>query len=246
MSFLKCCIAILAFTNAAMAGFASCPSDDFLEERVAATEMVTQSVSAIFSSDSNSTNGTQLDIMGLYIQTSASYNATVTTNGFVEFQEAINEISTALFDACSAPEDSRPEADDVPVLIEMFEGATAAGNISQARQLLGTLLCLQDLLERNVTRRKRQSSPIDVLNAFFDSLDGDMAAAPIFGVNIFAAAPPTLAFVVDDTGSMAAEIASVQRLIRSFIRTERTAPLAYILTTFNDPSKHYMMFVISR
>ncbi|XP_065907794.1 cell adhesion molecule DSCAM-like isoform X2 [Dysidea avara] len=34
---------------------------------------------------------------------------------------------------------------------------------------------------------------------------------------------------------MGDEISSVQRLIRSFIRTERTNALAYILTTFNDP-----------
>ena len=236
MNFLKCCIVALALANIVMAGFRSCPSDDFLEERVATIEMVVQSISAVFSNDSNSTNRTQ-DLVGLYVQVSDTYGATVTTNGFVEFQEAISEISATVSDACSRPEDSRPQADDIPDLIAMFESATMAGNISQARQLLGKLLCLQDLLEGNMTRRKRQSSPIDDLNDFFDSLDGDMAAAPIFGISIFAAAPPTLAFVVDDTGSMSEEIAAVRELVRSFIRTERTQPIAYILTTFNDPSK---------
>ena len=59
--------------------------------------------------------------------------------------------------------------------------------------------------------------------------------ATIFGVGVFSEVPPTLAFVVDDTGSMGAEISAVQKLIRSFIKTERSEPLAYILTTFNDP-----------
>ena len=59
--------------------------------------------------------------------------------------------------------------------------------------------------------------------------------ATIFGFGVFSEVPPTLAFVVDDTGSMGGEISSVQRLIHSFIKTERSEPLAYILTTFNDP-----------
>ena len=75
---------------------------------------------------------------------------------------------------------------------------------------------------------------LEELEAFFDSLDGDRVVI-IFGIPLFSAAPPTLAFVVDDTGSMSAEISSVQRLIHSFIKTERSEPLAYILTIFNDP-----------
>jgi len=92
--------------------------------------------------------------------------------------------------------------------IAMFDNATADGNFSQERQLLGTLLSLQDLLEGNVTRRKRQS-PIRVFNDFFNSLDGDMA---MFGLlsSSFPANLRTLAFVIDDTGSMADEISSAQ------------------------------------
>jgi len=120
MSFLKCFIVALALANIVMAGFHSCPSDDFLEERVSTLEMVVQSLSAVFSNDSNSTNRTQ-DLMGLYVQVSDTYGATVTTNGFVEFQEAIIEISAAVSDACSRPEDPTPQADDIPDFIAMFE-----------------------------------------------------------------------------------------------------------------------------
>ena len=103
--------------------------------------------------------------------------------------------------------------------------------------MYGKLLCLRNLLSStdDGKKTKRQESPLDELEAFFDSLDGDRVAT-IFGIALFSPVPPTLAFVVDDTGSMSAEISSVQRLIRSFIKTERSEPLAYILTTFNDPS----------
>ena len=80
---------------------------------------------------------------------------------------------------------------------------------------------------------KRQGDPLEALEAFFDSLNGERLAT------IFVYSPsdpvPTLAFVVDDTGSMGSEIRSVQRLIHSFIQSERSEPLDYILTTFNDP-----------
>ena len=62
---------------------------------------------------------------------------------------------------------------------------------------------------------------------------------PLFGITNVAdlASKPTLGFAVDDTGSMLEEIKSVQKLIHSFIKTERSEPKAYILTTFNDPGK---------
>ena len=47
--------------------------------------------------------------------------------------------------------------------------------------------------------------------------------------------PPTLAFVVDNTGSMWDEIDAVKDIILSFTKTERNRPIAYILITFNDP-----------
>ena len=75
-----------------------------------------------------------------------------------------------------------------------------------------------------------------MLEAFFNSLDGERLATIFVYLTFDLNDPvPTLAFVVDDTGSMGTEISSVQSLICSFIATERSEPLAYILTTFNDP-----------
>ena len=39
--------------------------------------------------------------------------------------------------------------------------------------------------------------------------------------------PPTLAFVIDDTGSMADEISALQQLIFSFLSVERANPIGY-------------------
>ena len=116
---------------------------------------------------------------------------------------------------------------------------TDAKNISLARGVYGKLLCIQDLLSHSDTEReRREEDPSELLNTFFDSLEGAKGIGTIFVVDVFSEATPTLAFVVDDTGSMGGEISSVQRLIHSFIKTERSEPLAYILTTFNDPGMY--------
>jgi len=48
-----------------------------------------------------------------------------------------------------------------------------------------------------------------------------------------------------NTGSMSAEISSVQRPISSFIKTKRSEPLSYILTTFNDPSMFTLVSTVA-
>jgi len=222
-----------------VAGLPACPSEKFVEERTEVFATVQGTVRNVFSkllNDSTVTNGS-LTNMEVYEHIATSVGVISTPSGFVQFQEAISEIAAATFDACSAPEESRVGSDDIPKLTESFIRLTDAGNISEARVVYGQLLCLRDLLSAGDTdSRKRQGDPLGELETFFNSLDGDRVAT-IFGVgDIFSLVPPTLAFVVDDTGSMSAEISSVQRLIHSFIKTERSEPLAYILTTFNDPS----------
>ena len=231
-----------------MVGIASgtsvCPAGDVLNKRMEATETVRESVVDIFSFALNVSSDTErnntLTNMKVYEQVANSVNSTVTPEGFVAFEEAISEIAASTYAACSGPEESRVQVNDTPVLIEMFFAFTNSGNISLAREVYGKLLCLQSLLEtESQGRRKRQNHQAE-LDAFFDMLEGRPdIVAPIFGLaeDRFFGIPPTLAFVVDDTGSMVEEIDSVRRLIFSFIRVERSNPIAYILTTFNDPGK---------
>ena len=227
-----------------VSGLSVCPSEEALNERVEATETVRESVLDIFSSilnvSSSAENNSTLNLtnMQVYESIATSVNATVTQDGFVKFEEAISEIAASTYDACSAPEESRVQADDASVLIERFFNFTDAGNISLAREVYGKLLCLQKLLTTESQVRKKRQNHKAELDAFFDMLEGHPdIVTPLFGLtdDQFFGILPTLAFVVDDTGSMSEEINSVKQLIYSFIRVERTNPIAYILTTFNDP-----------
>lgn len=103
--------------------------------------------------------------------------------------------------------------------------------MSEVYKIYGKMLCLQE--DRNVAKHKRQ---VGCVEKFFNSLNGNQLAT-IFGiVNVTDLnLKSTLAFAVDDTGSMSEEIESVQKLIHSFVKTEQSEPHAYILTTFNDP-----------
>ena len=219
-----------------VAGLPTCPTESFIEERVEAVEEVRASVRNVFSkalNDSTIANDS-LSSEEVYEHIATSVGLSPTPSGFVQFQEAVSEVIVAKLDACSKIDESNITTEYISELTKRFIALTDAKNISLAREVYGKLLCIQDLLSpSDESRKRRQADPSHLLDAFFDSLDGERLAA-IFFVSIFDD-PPTLAFVVDDTGSMGAEISAVQRLIRSFIKTERTTPIAYILTTFNDP-----------
>ena len=248
MTFLTCCIIILVLLDVG-AGFPVCPSDDIMQERMEATETVRESIIIIFpnllnSSSVNSTEGnSSLTNMEVYKHITTSVNATVSPSGFVRFKEAVSEIAAATYSACSGPEESRIQSDDIPQLTERFFNLTNTGNISQAREVYGKLLCLQRLLiEKSHVRKKREDSGfktyIELINDFFDMLEEHPEIVnSLFGLtdNQIFGLPPTLAFVLDDTGSMSDEISAVQRLIFSFLSVERTNPIGYIFTTFNDP-----------
>ena len=228
-----------------VSGISVCPSEEVLNERMDATVTVRESVIEVFSSvlnvSSSAARNNSLTSMEVYEQIAISVNATVTQSGLVRFEEAISEIAASTYAACSASEESRVQANDTSALIEMFFTFTNSGNITLAIEVYGKLLCLQSLLEtESQTRRKRQTHQAE-LDAFFDMLEGHPdIIAPIFWLteDQFFGILPTPAFVVDDTGSMTDEIGSAMRLIISFISVERSKPIAYILTTFNDPGTY--------
>ena len=230
---------VLATGCSIVGSLSTCPAHKFVEERVKEVEAVQASVRSVFSkvlNDSNIANDS-LSSEKVYEHIATSVKISATPNGLVQFQEAISEVIAAKLDACSTTNKSKITTDYISKLTKRFIVLTDAKNISLARGAYGELLCIQDLLSSSdKDRKKRRSDPSELLENFFDSLDGERMAT-IFGIGVFneLELPPTLAFVVDDTGSMGEEIRSVQKLIRSFIKTERSEPLAYILTTFNDP-----------
>ena len=194
--------------------------------------------------------GTTIDSsndMELYEAVSGQLGINTTADGFVQFQEAVNEITAASVSECSKPVSERITLQSVAELTMNFSQLLDEGSLTEAREVYGKLLCLNSTLDQSNSRKKRQIDNKEALDDFFDSLGREMRFQEIFGfvINIDEAMfsktfiRPTLAFVVDNTGSMMAEIESVRRLVKSFVRTERSIPLFYIYTTFNDPGKHY-------
>ena len=226
-----------------VAGSTTCPTGEFIEERAEVVETVQASVKTVFSKVLNDSTIANDSLSEVYERVATSVGLSATPTGYVQFQEAISEVIVAKSDACSTIDKSKVTTDYIKKLTKQFVILTDAKNITLAREIYGKLLCLQDhLTSSDKSRAKRQADPSELLKDFFDSLDGKRVAT-IFGVGIFSEVPPTLAFVVDDTGSMSNEINSVRKLIHSFIKTERSEPLAYILTTFNDPGSHSYLYV---
>ena len=167
----------------------------------------------------------------VYNLAAAKLGIPVSSNGFNRFQETTIEIIAVKIATCPDSKSSLLGVDDVSILVTNL--TVDDENIKVVTKNFGKLLCLQST--RNISKIKPQA---DLVEKFYDSINGDQLAT-IFGITNVAdlASKPTLGFVVDDTGSMHKEIESVQKLIRSFIKTERSEPQAYILTTFNDPGK---------
>jgi len=174
--------------------------------------------------------------MQVYEHIAAYTNVTVTSTGYVKFEEAISEVAASTYATCSTPSELRNYQDAIAGLNESFISSIQAENISKAREIYGKLLCLQQLL--TTESRELPDSGIELFNGFMNMLRSYFhGISSLFGLNEtqFFSAVPSLAFVVDDTGSMGEEIDAVKGLIHSFISVERSGPIIYILTTFNDP-----------
>ena len=153
------------------------------------------------------------------------------TEYFVQFQNAINEISIASYEACYGSKNTLVLAEETPVLINNFEKADS----SETRHIFGRLLCLKYKFLTNSTFKlvaKRQTdTDITKIEMWFNDLEVDQ----FYKLFNFTTDFPTLAFVVDNTGSMSEEIDAVKDLITAIIKAERSSPFLYILGTFNDP-----------
>ena len=150
--------------------------------------------------------------------------------------QAISEVTVAKLDACATIDASKLNASYISLLTSRFIMLTDARNINLAREVMVNCFAFRIFCHLVMKAGKKAGDSLEVLRGIFDSLDGERLATIFVYLTFSPSDPiPTLAFVVDDTGSMGSEIRSVQRLIRSFIQSERSEPLAYILKTFNDP-----------
>ena len=145
---------------------------------------------------------------------------------FVQFQNAMNEISEASYEACHGSESNLVLPGETLVLIDKFEKAVHGKKSTEARHIFGRLLCLRQRFQANNTLVVKWFGELNVSDfhtLFFDEVDDNDI--------------PTLAFVVDDTESMEDKIDAVKRLIKTIIKAEKASPFFYVLGTFNDPGK---------
>jgi len=149
----------------------------------------------------------------LYETAAYKYDRPVSSEGYLDFMETIQKMSENASEYCNSPgaiSDTVKEH-----LLMNFTASITGGYIGHAIETFGKLSCTS-------------------YSAFYDSLNATQLEQLIFAYDP-ESPPPTLAFVVDNTGSMGGEIEAVKDIILSFIKTERNEPIAYILGTFNDP-----------
>ena len=187
-----------------------------------------------------------------FVTIAATVEIENTTENFVQFQNAINEISEASYEACYGSDSSLVALAETPVLIDKFTKAINDSNSVEARYIFGRLLCLRQKFQTDSTLVvKRQVDDDDdgdddddtgsgayamILDTWFEDLSIEDLPILFFG-NVDDDAIQTLAFVVDDTGSMGNEINAVKDLIKAIIKAEKSSAYYYILVTFNDPGK---------
>jgi len=203
-----------------------CPNTVFLEKRNATFEDVKGSIKKVVVPDND---GSTTD-RELYEDIATQLERPSTERDYLQYTEAVGEIAIAAFQYCETFDVSTISAGDITILISTFKSKLNDKKLREARKIYGILLCI------NNKQSSKRSADAE-LYAFFDSLDGDVLEELIFsyGEEEEEDATYSLAFVVDDTGSMGDEIAAVKSLINGFIRTENAEPITYILSTFNDP-----------
>lgn len=179
-----------------------------------------------------------------YTTLAKEFSKVESDTGYVQFVEAVTEITEAYQESCSG---AKPRLSEVPALARQFATLPPTA-VQELRSIFGKMLCIRQLYSNETSRRKRQGGlgitcppggildpNISNFDEFFACLDDIGTRLPsVFGFTIVHPNYPCLAFVVDTTGSMQREIEAVKTLIKTFISSERQEPGCYAITPFND------------
>jgi hypothetical protein len=193
-------------------------------------------------------------IEATYESLAESLGSSTSDTGYSEFVEALNEIAIAEARACSSS-----VMLNVTQLASEFTHAFSQElteeNLREIRTLFGELLCAESMEQdmptspsgtRRCPLRSECTCPMGGIGStlmcacqFFACLDQGDHIAPIFGFS--QQTHRCLAFIVDTTGSMSAEISAVRRIILDFVRSEEDLNeiRCYILVPFNDNGNVY-------
>ena len=151
------------------------------------------------------------------------------------FYEAVSEISKAFYKACYGSSSGSISLDDFPDLVAKYEKAFAGKDTRKIREIFGYLTCLK-VKSSAISDSRGKRTTYSTINEFFDCIDGSNLGVIFLNTG----SKFSVAFVIDDTGSMGGEIDAVKCLVRSFLKSERGGPAKYILGTFNDPGEDMM------
>ena len=184
--------------------------------------ILNQTTQFLLSAFTGSPIGTEDD---LYRQLLMDLSLPDTPDRAQTFGRAFSQIIAASTQTCTELQgQSVTSANITQATAELRTAIDTNSDLNSVRTAFGTVLCLETLVG------------IEPASSFVTGLS-DEDQTNIFGL---AQRPYSLGFVVDDTGSMAEEIARVQEIILDFVNSDVGAPTHYILTSFNDPSKPYL------
>ena len=159
------------------------------------------------------------------------------------FYEAVGDISKSMYKACYGSD--RIGIGDFAAIKAKYETAYTKKNITELRKAYGSLVCL---MKKVSTRAKRTptvapGTPNAAIINFYCTIQnanhvGRLFFEPLTGGKY------SVAFVLDDTGSMGPHIEIAKCLVRSFLASGLNGPEKYILGTFNDPGKIYSGYTL--
>ena len=158
------------------------------------------------------------------------------------FYEAVGDISKSMYKACYGSD--RIGIGDFAAIKAKYEMAYKKKNITELRKAYGSLVCL---IKKVSTRAKRTptvapGTPNAAIRNFYCTIQnanhiGRLFFDPMYGGKY------SVAFVLDDTGSMGPHIEIAKCLVRSFLASSLNGPEKYILGTFNDPGNNYICWI---
>ena len=194
----------------------------------------------------NSSNTSALE--ATYESLAGSLGTPTSETGYTEFVEALNEIAIAEANACSSSImlNITQLASEFSVA---FSRELTDENLQEIRRLFGELLCAESMEQEpsaspgmvGCPTRDTCACPAGGIDStltcaceFFACLDPMDHLGPIFGLS--QQTHRCLAFIVNTTGSMSAEISAVRTIILDFVRSEEDLNeiRCYILVPFND------------
>ena len=148
------------------------------------------------------------------------------------FYQAMTDITQGFYKACYGSHSESITLSRFHALVSKYEKALVARDTKNLREAFGALTCLKvKNASSRSSRGKRETRTYSTIDDFFRCIDGTNLT------KIFFQTTPeySIAFVIDDTGSMRDEIDAVKCLVRSLLKSQGKGPARYILGTFNDP-----------